>query len=109
MPQRQKSKDTPELAPQPSEQDAAKKPRGDEPQSRRRDEKRPEQVDDARPPPPSASGVFERKDTSGRWGMLPPKEAEDLQRRNADEFPQRYRQWMELYFRRVNKLPLRGQ
>jgi hypothetical protein len=36
--------------------------------------------------------------------MLPPKEAEDLQRRDADEFPQRYRRWMELYFRRVNKL-----
>jgi len=36
--------------------------------------------------------------------MLPPKVAEDLQRRDADEFPQRYRRWMELYFRRVNKL-----
>jgi hypothetical protein len=41
--------------------------------------------------------------------MLPPKEAEDLQRRNADEFPQRYRRWMELYFERVNRLQARGR
>ncbi len=39
--------------------------------------------------------------------MLPPKEAEELQRRSAEEFPQRYRPWMELYFRRVNRLPSR--
>ena len=42
-------------------------------------------------------------DTSGRWGVLPPKDAEDLQRHDIDDFPQRYRHWMELYYRRVNE------
>ncbi len=48
-------------------------------------------------------GEFEQVDTTGRWGLLPPKEAEDLQRHDIDEFPQRYRRWMELYYRRVNR------
>jgi hypothetical protein len=39
--------------------------------------------------------------------MLPPKEAEELQRRNVDDFPQRYRRWMELYFQRVNQVAQR--
>jgi len=39
--------------------------------------------------------------------MLPPKVAEDLQRRDAEEFPHRYRRWMELYFQRVNRLAAR--
>src|SRR5689334_12657861 len=67
------------------------------------DHDRPEQ-DDATGRPRHPTGTFERADTSGRWGMLPPKEAEDLQRRNAAEFPQRYRLWMDLYFRRLNAL-----
>jgi hypothetical protein len=67
----------------------------------------PDQRDATRPPPSGAFGEFERKDTKGRWGMLPPKEAEDLQRRDADEFPHRYRRWMELYFQRVNRLAAR--
>jgi hypothetical protein len=45
---------------------------------------------------------------NGRWGMLPPKEAEDLQRKDAEEFPLRYRRWMELYFQRVNRLAQGG-
>ncbi|MBL8840831.1 MAG: hypothetical protein JNL90_04790 [Planctomycetes bacterium] len=41
---------------------------------------------------------------SDRWGVLPPKEAEALQRRSVDEFPPRYRVWMERYFARVQRL-----
>ena len=59
--------------------------------------------------PDGATAEFQRTDLTGRWGMLPPKEAEDLQRRDADEFPQRYRQWMERYFRRIATLPSRDR
>ena len=78
--------------------------RDGDPDSGAPDASRPETRDAERPPPPGAAGAFERTDLAGRWGVLPPKEAEDLQRRNADEFPQRYRRWMELYFQRVNRI-----
>jgi hypothetical protein len=116
MPEREKSQDPQELSPQPKDGQQPKdgeQPKDEEqnrdgdPKSGRPDRTPPEQRDAKRPPPKGATGEFERTDVSGRWGMLPPKEAEDLQRRNADDFPQRYRQWMELYFRRVNKLPSR--
>ncbi len=123
QPKREKSKDPGELSPQPlpdsnpGKQDGQEQKQGDQkpndprrdgdPKSGKPDSTPPDQRDASRPPPKGPTGEFERTDTSGRWGVLPPKEAEDLQRRNADEFPQRYRQWMELYFRRVNKLPSR--
>ena len=112
MPQREKSPESGDLQPQPKPeggqpQEEQPKPEDGDPKSGGPDSKSPEQQDARRPPPPGATGEFERTDVSGRWGVLPPKEAEDLQRRNADEFPQRYRRWMELYFQRVNKLPPR--
>jgi hypothetical protein len=119
QPQRGKSDDPQELQKQP-------KPEGEQPQdgSGKKPEPKPEKKpgdgdpkhggpDKSKPeqsqgtPPKSATGEFERASAAGRWGMLPPKEAEDLQRRDAEEFPQRYRRWMELYFQRVNKLPAR--
>ena len=117
-PQREKSQDPQELQKQPDsgkpEQEGGNpedkdgnqdpKNRDGDPKGGKPDQGRPDQVDADRPPPKGATGEFERKDTKGRWGMLPPKVAEDLQRCDADEFPQRYRRWMELYFRRVNKL-----
>ena len=117
-PQREKSQDPQELQKQPDggkpqpeggkpeDKDGKQDPqnRDGDPKGGKPDKGRPDQVDADRPPPKGATGEFERKDTKGRWGMLPPKVAEDLQRRDADEFPQRYRRWMELYFRRVNKL-----
>jgi hypothetical protein len=90
-------------------QESKPEPRDGDPKDGKPDPSDPAQRDATRPPPKSPTGEFERVDTSGRWGVLPPKEAEDLQRRNADEFPQRYRQWMELYFRRVNRLPARDR
>lgn len=58
----------------------------------------------ATPQPIGASGTFEQFDLSDRWGVLPPKEAEALQRRSVDEFPPRDRVWMERYFARVQRL-----
>jgi TolA-binding protein len=125
-PQRGKSQDPQELQKQPKPdggQPEGEKPdpkdgkdgkdpkstKGGDPKSPKPDKGNPDQRDANRPPPNSPTGEFERKNTSGRWGMLPPKEAEDLQRRDAEEFPQRYRRWMELYFRRVNKLSPRDR
>jgi hypothetical protein len=122
-PQREKSQDPQELQKQPKPeggQPEGEKPdpkdgkdpkstKGGDPKSPKPDKGNPDQRDANRPPPDSPTGEFERKNTSGRWGMLPPKVAEDLQRRDAEEFPQRYRRWMELYFRRVNKLSPRDR
>jgi hypothetical protein len=116
MPQRQRSQEQElqkQQQPQGAKPDEQKKdepePKGGEPKSGRpKPEDSAEQRPATRPPPLGPTGDFERKDLSGRWGMLPPKEAEELQRRNADDFPQRYRRWMELYFQRVNQLPSRG-
>ena len=86
-----------------------KAPQGGDPKHGKPDANRPQQANADRPPPKGATGEFLQADTRGRWGVLPPKEAEDLQRRDAEEFPQRYRRWMELYFRRVNKLSPRDR
>lgn len=80
---------------------------GEQPQDGKPDPTEGSQREEGRPPPLGPTGEFERVDLSGRWGMLPQKEAEELQRRSAEEFPQRYRRWMELYFRRVNRLESR--
>ncbi len=116
-PERERSKDPSELQPQPQEQPGGQKPepqgkedqpQGDgDPQKGGPDPNKGEQRDAKRDPPPGATGEFERTDLSGRWGMLPDKEAELLQRRSVEEFPQRYRAWMEKYFRRVSRLPSR--
>jgi hypothetical protein len=127
QPQRGKSDDPQELQKQPKPEDGQPdpqdgsqpkpdpkngqkpkpepKPGESDPKHGGPDKSKPQQTDGK--PPNSATGEFERSNMSGRWGMLPPKEAEDLQRRDAEEFPQRYRRWMELYFQRVNKLPAR--
>jgi hypothetical protein len=110
---RPKSQEPHEL---PQQSSGDKKRDGEKPESTQERDGQPQGGEaDPRPgeqreggqPPPGATGVFERTDLSGRWGMLPPKEAEELQRRSADEFPQRYRPWMELYFRRMSRLPAR--
>jgi hypothetical protein len=115
QPRRDKSHDPDELQkqPEPEQQDVARKddpkdpksakPKGD-PKHGDPDPSHPEQANAERPPPKGATGEFQRTDLAGRWGVLPPKEAEELQRRDAEEFPERYRRWMELYFNRVNRL-----
>jgi len=89
------------------DEESAEQPRpAGQPQDGKADPTKGEQREGGQPPP-GATGEFERTDLAGRWGMLPPKEAEELQRRSAEEFPQRYRPWMELYFRRMSRLPAR--
>ena len=110
---RDKSRDPQELQQQPENKDSPQdqpqqpEPKDGDPKSGKADPKDGEQRDATKPPPHGPTGEFERTDLSGRWGMLPPKDAEELQRRSADEFPQRYRPWMELYFRRMSRLPRR--
>jgi hypothetical protein len=122
QPKRDKSQDPGELQKQPDDPQKPEKkdPNGGkcagdpnskdgDPKSGKADKHRPEQKDAERPPPNGPTGEFQRADVSGRWGVLPAKEAEDLQRRDAEEFPERYRRWMELYFNRVNRLQARDR
>jgi hypothetical protein len=57
--------------------------------------------------PPGEKERFQREDVTGRWGVLPPKVAEPLQRLGADEFPERYRKLILRYYRTVNERPER--
>jgi ribosomal protein L12E/L44/L45/RPP1/RPP2 len=108
---RDKSQDPQELQQQPEQKDQPQdqqpkpEPKGGDPKDGKADPSDGQQRDANKPPPLGPTGEFERTDLRGRWGMLPPKDAEELQRRSADEFPQRYRPWMELYFRRMSRLP----
>ena len=107
-----KSEDPQELVDQgepqnkPGKEDEQQKA-GEEPKSPRPDDSPPNQQNTTKAPPSGQTGEFEREDTAGRWGVLPAKEAEDLQRHAVEEFPQRYRHWMDLYYKRVNKSPRR--
>jgi outer membrane biosynthesis protein TonB len=56
-----------------------------------------------RPPPAGEKEQFQRQDVSDRWGILPPKEAEDLINALSGRIPERYRRWIEEYYRRVNR------
>lgn len=64
------------------------KPKQEDARNRKQD-KDPEQVD--------------HRDTSGRWGLLPPKVQEEILNSNVEDFPQKYRKWLEEYYRTVNK------
>lgn len=76
-------------------------PQGEEqPQDGRPDESEPEQSDQQRQPPPSETDHFEREDTTGRWGNLPPKVAEMLQNLGPDQFPAKYKKLIEEYYRK---------
>lgn len=102
--EREKSQDPGQLQPQQnSSGEDQQPPSTGDPRSPRPDDSPPDQQQTSTPPPQGASGEFERVDTTGRWGLLPPKEAEDLQRHNVEDIPQRYRPYYELYFRRVNQ------
>jgi len=58
--------------------------------------------EEARTRPPSADSEKARHtDASGRWGLLPPKVQEEILNSNVEDFPQKYRKWLEEYYRRA--------
>ena len=57
------------------------------------------------PPPPKNPEEVDRVDLSGRWGVLPPKIQKDILNFNIENFPQKYRKWLEEYYRRINRKP----
>lgn len=74
-----------------------------------------EQPDDSRPqegrgqqdarenpegPPPEQ---VDHPDLSGRWGVLPPKIQQDILNFNIEAFPEKYRKWLESYYKRINR------
>ena len=109
QPRRQKSDDPQQLQEQPQDsqqQDSQQQQQeqgGQHPDQPPSSEQDPREQETGNPPPEGETGAFTNEDTAGRWGVLPPKQAEDLQRHNVEEFPQRYRQYMERYLKRVNR------
>lgn len=39
------------------------------------------------------------------WGLLPPRAREVFRSRGADDLPAQYRDWIEAYYRRLNRVP----
>ncbi len=69
------------------------KPNADKPKQEDAQNRRPEQDPER----------VDHRDTSGRWGLLPPKVQEEILNSNVEDFPQKYRKWLEEYYRTVNK------
>jgi len=55
------------------------------------------------PPTPGDSEKTDHPDVSGRWGVLPPKIQNDILNFNIESFPQKYRKWLEEYYKRINR------
>jgi len=66
------------------------------------DRTEPEQADGRRKPD-GDTAAFERKDTSGDWGKLPPKVQELLRQYSDDQLPPRYRRLIESYYKLESK------
>lgn len=51
-------------------------------------------------PPPEQ---VDHADLSGRWGVLPPKIQQDILNFNIEAFPEKYRKWLESYYKKINR------
>ncbi len=110
--EREKEKDPGELLPQPQQQ---KPEQGEEPKSGKEqpkngkeeggepDHTKGEQETADHKKPPAEKGEFQRDDTSGRWGVLPQKEAELMQNWSDKQFPEKYRKLLYDFYRRANR------
>jgi len=77
-------------------------PKDQKPESGEEDRSEPEQNRTGQKPPPSETEKFQREDVSGRWGNLPPKVAEMFMNLSPDQFPPKYRQLLEQYYKKAN-------
>lgn len=101
--ERERDADPEQLKNQGQPEGARPEPKGDDrPEHGGPDHSPPEQRADGRERPPSERGQFEREDTAGRWGFLPPKVAEVFNAMREDQFPEKYRRLMEKYYQREN-------
>lgn len=75
----------------------------DQPQGGKEDSTQAQQKPAQRTPPQGEKGQFQRTDVSERWGVLPAKEQEDLINALTGKLPERYRRWIDEYYRRMNK------
>jgi hypothetical protein len=57
------------------------------------------------PPPGSEEGAPAAPSGDDEWGLLPPRAREVFRSRGADDLPARYRDWIEGYYRRLNRVP----
>lgn len=85
------------------EQRRPKDPEPEELQRQQQQETGGEQKQATQPPPRGEKGQFQRQSLSDRWGVLPMKEQEDLINAMSSRIPERYRRWIEEYYRRVSR------
>ncbi|MBU0754055.1 MAG: hypothetical protein KJ645_02880 [Planctomycetes bacterium] len=83
----------------PSQEQADRNPRPEE----TRPEEGPGRQENGEKPPSPPTEQVEHADLSGRWGVLPPKIQQDILNFNIEEFPEKYRKWLEDYYKRVNQ------
>ena len=59
----------------------------------------------ARDPGARPAGDPARAEGSGRWGDLPPRAREVFRSKGGTDMPSRYRDWIDAYYRRLNRIP----
>jgi hypothetical protein len=108
----QQQQPKPQQKPQPRQENPSDEDLKQNPQQPENGQ-RPEDDRPANNPPQQENSAGSRKDpdpenvnhtdASGRWGLLPPKVQEDILNSNVEDLPQKYRKWLEEYYRRVSK------
>lgn len=87
-----------ELKENPSNQEEEGKPEDARPKEAQGEKNRAKN-----PPPQKPPEEVDHPDVSERWGVLPPKIQNDILNFNIESFPEKYRKWLEEYYKRINQ------
>ena len=74
-----------------------------EPEDARPEEAKGQKNRAKEPPNEKPPEEVDHPDVSGRWGVLPPKIQNDILNFNIENFPEKYRKWLEEYYKRINQ------
>jgi len=101
----QKEENTPE-AQKPQDEQGKEQPKGDDPKSpesdQPSDEKGGENIPSG-PPQDGSTGPSQRAIDADKWGFLPERQRKTFRNQGRDDLPVQYRQWIDAYYRRLNK------
>ena len=92
---------TPREAGQPKDAD----PQAGTPKSPRASTAPPHQMPGARPTPSATEVAEASANPAERWGDLPQHARDVFQSAGGADMPARYRDWIDAYYRRLNKKP----
>lgn len=87
-----------ELKENPTNQEKEGKPEDARPEEAKGEKNRADN-----PPPKKPPEEVDHPDVSDRWGVLPPKIQNDILNFNIENFPEKYRKWLEEYYKRINQ------